>query len=151
MMILDILARYVHVVSALLMLGAMSAVIFCVWPATRLLDEGLRSSLHQLVQNRLGRIFWIAAAGLIVSGVYNWIKLAAVYRDMGPLGNALIGTKVLLAAILLALYWARQTRLLQKGSDRSWLMIYLHLGAIILLLAAVLRYFRLEHLNSLLK
>ena len=75
--------------------------------------------------------------------MYNWVHLAAEYREIGPSGNALIGTKVLLAAILFAVVWARGAGFIK--SDKTAAMINVHLAAIIILLAAVLRHLRLAH------
>lgn len=144
--ILDVAMRYLHVVSAIALVGGMMFVPLCVRPAIRVLDQGFGQSVLQLIERRLRWWVWGGALGLFVSGVYNWIALAGLYRDIGPIANALIGTKVLLAAIVLVLLWLRQSNMLGARADRPLLIVAVHLAAIVILLASILRHLRLEHL-----
>jgi uncharacterized membrane protein len=105
--ILQIFMRYLHIVSAITVVGGIMFMMLCLTPAVRLLDDGFRATLMQLVHRRFIRVLWIAIAGLIISGGYTWYSFAGTYKDMGPLGNALIGTKVLLELILFAVVGAR--------------------------------------------
>ena len=96
---------------------------------------------------RFNKVVLIAIGGLIVSGTYNWMMLAATYRDIGPKAHALIGTKVLLAVVMFVVVLARSVGLIKP--TKFWHMFNLHLAAVVILLAAVLRYVRLEHLQAL--
>jgi hypothetical protein len=55
---------------------------------------------------------------------------------------------VLVALIMFIIAWGRMLKLIQGGRPRTWLMINLHLGAIVILLGAVLRYYRLDYLSE---
>lgn len=142
--ILAVFMRYLHVVSAIVVVGGMSFILLCLTPATRLLDEQFRQSLLKLVHGRFLRIVWVSIAGLVISGVYNWMMLAGIYKKIGPKANALIGIKVLLAVILFAIVAARSLGLLTN--HKRVLMINIHLAAIVILLGSILRYYRLEYL-----
>jgi uncharacterized membrane protein len=107
----------------------------------RMVDDSFRQSLMTLVHRRFTIVLWSSIAGLVVSGTYNWVMLNPAYNAIGPLGHALIGTKVLLALILFGLIWARQIQLL-KLALHVHLIIALNLAAIIILLGAVLRAMR---------
>lgn len=148
MNILDIVMRYLHIVSAILAVGGMSYVLICLLPSMRLVDETFQAALLELTSRRFNRLLQLAIAGLLISGVYNWMRLAEVYKAMGPVGNALIGTKVLLALVMFVIAWGRAIGLIQGGRPRMWLMINVHLAAIVILLAAVLRFYRLAYLAS---
>lgn len=148
MAILDILMRYVHISSAILAVGGMAYILVCLWPSMRLVDDSFRATILELTERRFSRLLHIAIAGLLISGIYNWVRLAGVYLDMGPIGNALIGTKVLAALVMFVIAWGRALKLIQGGRPRMWLMINLHLGAIVILLGAVLRYHRLDYLSD---
>ena len=144
--ILPIVMRYVHIVSAVLAVGGLAFLSLCLSPAMRMLDESFRESVAKLVQHRFYRILWVSLGGLVVSGVYNWIASSQTYKAMGPAGNALIGTKVLLALVMFAIVWAGS---IGKMKPKAWHTAAVHLAAIVMLLAVILRHFRLEYLQSL--
>jgi uncharacterized membrane protein len=144
--VLQVAMRYVHVVSAIMAVGGMSFILICLVPSLRLLDDTLRGSLDKLVHHRFLRLVWASIAGLTISGAYNWYMLAGEYKAMGKIGNALIGTKVLLAVIMFAVVGARSAGLITN--QRAALMINIHLAAIVILLGSVLRYYRLEWLHQ---
>ena len=137
-----ILMRYVHIVSAVIAVGGSAFIAMCLLPATRLVDDSFRASLMQLVQKRFARVVWVCIGGLVISGVYNWVLLSDQYKAMGAKGNALIGTKVLLSIVLFAVVGAQNFGLL-KLKPRPYLVLNLHLAAAVILLAAILRHFRL--------
>jgi len=144
--VLQIVMRYIHIVSAILAVGGLGFMLVCLSPAVRLFDDGFNESWMKLVRQRFNRLLWIAIAGLVFSGVYNWALLAGTYKDMGPVGNALIGTKVLLALVMFTVVWLGSVG---KLKPRVCQMVNVHLAAIVILLAVVLRYLRLEHIQSL--
>lgn len=139
---LSIVMRYLHVVSAVVAVGGMAFLLLCLSPAMRLLEEKSREALLDAVHCRFQRVVWACIAGLIVSGIFNWMMLAGAYKAMGPMGNALIGIKVLLAAIVFGVVWARSAGFLSKASRRRTLMINIHLAAVVILLGSVLRHHR---------
>lgn len=140
--ILIVVMRYLHIVSAILLVGGSAFVAACLLPSMRLLEDNFRESLMTMVSKRFVKVLWIGMVGLIVSGVYNWVLSVGDYKAMGPKGNAVIGTKVLLAAIMFIIIWAQSTGLI-KLKPRACLIINLHLAAIIILLAGLLRFWRL--------
>ena len=144
--ILDVTLRVLHIVSAILVAGGLSLMPLAVRPALRMLDETHRDTVLDLIERRLRRFVWIGVIGLLVSGVINWINNAGLYKAIGPIGNALIGTKFLLAVIVFALVWVRQSKMLGARADRPLLMVIVHLIAVVIVLASVLRHLRLEHL-----
>lgn len=143
--VLLIVMRYLHIVSAIVAVGGVTFSAFCLRQPAAALPEAQRDQLLGAVRRRFAKLQWLAIAGLVVSGAYNWMLSAVTYKAMGPVGNALIGTKVLLALILFAVVWARGANLIR--SDKAAVMINVHLAAIIILLAAVLRYYRLAHVG----
>ena len=142
--VLQIAMRYVHVVSVIAAVGGILFAMVCVKPALKHLEDELRESVAATIRRRFSRVLLIAIVGLIVSGIYNWILLMPVYREMPKVTNALIGSKVLLAMIMFAVVFMRSTNMIR--SDKAAQMINIHLAAIIILLAVVLRYMRLTYL-----
>ncbi len=144
-LILQIILRFIHIVSAVLAIGGLGFVVFCLLPAAKGADEAARSAILPPAVMRFMKIVWLAIAGLVVSGVINWINFASTYKAMGPAGNALIGTKVLLALILFAMVWAESTGFIKPKNPRGLIVAKLHLGMLIILLAVILRGLRLAH------
>ena len=138
---LQILFRYVHIVSAIVLVGGTTFIAIAMLPSMRLLEDNLRGSVQKLAMDRFIRAVWLGIAGLIVSGAYNWILLAPTYKAIGPIGNILIGIKVLVAIVLFAVVWANRIGLM-KLPIRAYLVLNLHLAAVVILLAVILRYLR---------
>lgn len=136
--------RYLHIVSAMLVVGGICFMAFCLSPVMRLLDDGFSESWMKRVRERFHKVMWISIGGLTISGVYNWILSAGTYKAMGPKGNALIGTKVLLAVIMFAMAWVGSLGAIKPKVVQ---MVNIHLAAVVILLAAILRYLRIEHLQ----
>ncbi len=142
--ILLIFMRYLHIVSAVSIVGGLICVIVCLRPALAPLEEAVRKATLDAALRRFERIVHLGVLGLLVSGTFNWIMLAKTYSAMGPVGNALIGTKTLLAVIIFVVVFARASNLLKPG--RFWQMFNLHLAAIVILLGSILYILRVAHL-----
>lgn len=140
--ILPIVMRYLHIVSATMAVGGIVFFISCFLPALRGVDEGLRGPLFKAAHDRFLRVLYIAIAGLVISGAYNWIMNASAYKAMGPKGNMLIGIKFLIALTMFALVIARGAGLIQPKNPRLIPMINIHLAAIVILLGTILRVWR---------
>lgn len=144
--ILIVVMRYIHIVSAVVAVGGMAFILFCVSPASRLLEENLRQSFLTLMHQRFLKVLWIAIAGLVISGAYAWLTLNDAYNQIRPWGQALIGSKVLIAIIIFVIVWLRSIGVVgktPKGVKRV-LMINIHLAAIVILLGAILRMLRMS-------
>ncbi len=135
--------RYIHIVSAISVVGGITFVMICLKPAMRLLDESQRDSMMQVVRGRFHKVVIAGIVGLTISGVFNWMASVEAYSKFKPASDALIGTKVLLALIMFAVVGARMSNIIK--SDKLAQMINIHLAAIVILLAAILRYQRLLH------
>lgn len=138
---IQIVMRYVHIVSAILLVGAMAAMIMALKSAAQTLTQDQCREFSKCLGRRFARLAYICFAGLMVSGTYNWMRLAGDYKELGPKGNAVIGTKVLLVLIILVVTIAHSLRLIRL-SGRACHLINLHLAAIIVFLAVLLRSWR---------
>lgn len=139
----DVVMRVVHIVCAMVVVVGVAVVPLVIRPALNALEETHREAVLRMVDRRLRMWLWIGVAGLVVSGVYNWIGLAATYEAIGPVGNAMIGIKVLLAFMVFALMAVRQAAMLGPRADRPLLMLIVHLTVVVLAIASVLRHLRL--------
>ncbi len=140
--VLDIAMRYVHVVCFVIVVGGMVFISIAIKPSLKLLTDEQSSAFQKAFAARFHRVVYICFAGLFVSGAYNWINLAGAYKEVGPKANIVIGIKALLAVVAFAIIWLRSIGLL-KVPGKTCHLINLHLAAIIMLLAGLLRYWRM--------
>lgn len=140
--ILIVAMRYLHIISVIAMVGGLLYNAIGQRVARKILDTDLAEKFITAFRGMVLKFQWFAMAGLLVSGTYTWILTHEKYKAIGPLGNALIGTKVLLALSVFCVIWMRWSKLIQ--SDKMAMMINMHLAAIIILLAGILRYYRLS-------
>jgi uncharacterized membrane protein len=142
--VLLIVMRYLHIVSAISVVGGILFVMVCLKPAMRVLDEGLRESMMGVVRGRFHKVVIAGIIGLLISGIFNWMTAVEAYSQFKPASDALIGTKVLLALIMFAVVAARMSNIIK--SDKLAQMINIHLAAIVILLAVLLRAGRLGYM-----
>ena len=140
--ILIVAMRYLHIISVIAMVGGLLYNTVAQRVARKVLETELAENFIAVFRSTVLKFQWFAMAGLIVSGTYTWIITNDQYKAIGPLGNALIGTKVLLALSVFCVIWMRWSKLIK--SDKLAMMINMHLAAIIILLAGILRYYRLS-------
>ena len=143
-----VVMRTLHLFGAVVLFGGLLAVPMFVRPALRDADPATREAVIARVTRQLQRWLGWAAVALVVSGTYAWMMSAELYRLIGPVANALLGTKVLLAVLLITLLWAWRTGLTGSSprAHRVVVFILLHLAIAIVILAAVLRQWRLDFL-----
>ncbi len=139
--VLDVVMRYLHIVSAIMLLGGLTFLAFVLRPALNGVDASVADTIRQAAERRFRRLTYLCFAGLFVSGVYNWMLLARVYKEVGKHANAVIGIKVLLALIAFLIVWTQAIGLMRLPG-KACRLINIHLAAIIVLLAGLLRYWR---------
>ena len=139
--ILIVVMRYLHIVSAVVLVGGMAFLSFALKPSFGVLDEEPRRNLQQAVERRFKRIIHLCFAGLFISGGYNWVRLAEAYKAAGPKANIVIGIKFLLAVIVVVIVVGRAVGLV-KLPGKACHMINIHLVAIIILLGALPNHWR---------
>ncbi len=146
-----VVMRYIHLVSVICTVGGLAFISFCLRPGLRVVEEGFRQAMLRTIDHAFQRVLLVGIVGLIVSGVYNWVSFAPTYRVLTwhvagltlPLGQMLIGTKVLLALVIFAVAFGRAFGFLKDA--RFWHTFMLHLAATVILLAVILHQVRMEH------
>ncbi|HAI10736.1 MAG TPA: hypothetical protein DCM28_03470 [Phycisphaerales bacterium] len=139
--VLIIVMRYVHVLSFIALVGGLLYNMLGQRIARKVLDSEAAETFINAFRGLILKFQWVAILGLIISGTFTWVITNDKYKAIGALGNALIGTKVLLAMMVFCVIWMRWSKLIK--SDKTAMMINIHLAAIIILLGATLRYYRL--------
>ena len=141
--VLVILMRVIHILCAICVMGGLAFIGFCLRPVLKKLDESIREEISTKIKARFTVLQWSCFAGLLISGGYNWMISASTYKAAGPAANALIGTKFLLALAIMAVAWAYGAKLIK--SDKTASMINIHLALVVVILAAILRWYRMTH------
>ena len=147
MEVLDVILRVAHIGSAIGLLGGALYALAAMLPAMKMLDEDLKQKMMTVAQKRFYRISHPAILLLLISGFYNFAINLGVYGDAHPALHGLLGTKILLALVIFFIVFA-QTFGVLKGNPGRWLKINVTLGAIIVVLAAVVRHLHLAALAS---
>ncbi|NIP85561.1 MAG: hypothetical protein GTO03_08350, partial [Planctomycetales bacterium] len=100
------------ILATAMLVGGMIFISVALKPALKALDDERRQRFQQTVEGRFKRVVYLCFLALVISGAYNWIRLADQYKAMGPKGNMVIGIKVLLAMIMLAIIAGRDLQLI---------------------------------------
>lgn len=141
----NVVARYLHVLSAVAGIGGTLMMRFVVLPALDRLPNGqeILTSIHPYFK----RLIHMALGVLLLTGFYNyWVAIQKIHALQAagapvPAGyHPVMGVKVLLSLVLFGI----STMLLAPNSSlaqnrKSWLSVNVVLGLVIILLAAYLR------------
>ncbi len=137
---LSVVMRWMHLVGVVLLVGGLVVMVLGVVRAKDISLETVQAIYRKVA----GLAAWSVLL-LSVSGVYQWVVLSERYSAIGAKAHALIGTKVLLATLLLA--WAFSQVLnveagVTQGTKRSWWAM-LGLALLVMLMGATVRQIRL--------
>lgn len=94
---ITILSRWIHVGTAIVLVGGTVFLRFVLTPAAAQLPEAEHQKLKDLVMNRWKKFVHAGIALFIVSGFYNFFVVQIPNHRGDGLYHALIGTKILLA------------------------------------------------------
>jgi hypothetical protein len=131
---LNILMRFLHIVSAITLLGGAIAWRLAVIPALEPLAVDMRAKLGNAVAAAWRPVFFSAAGGLLISGIYNYMNKTG----MPPAWHAVIGVKFLLVLHVFAVgFIATGPNNAKRSRQLTGIVIS---GVVIVILSAVLRW-----------
>jgi len=141
--LVTLLARWLHIFSAIALVGGTVFIRFALVPALAGADgEGVDDSVSGAIYRRWTRIVMVAIAWLLITGIYN-AAIMAVRYDLGPVYNALLGIKMLLAFVIFALasLLAGRSALARRlrTRERTWLNLNLLLMVVLISIASFLK------------
>lgn len=130
---INILMRFLHIVSVVTLLGGFIAWRLALIPATEPLATDMRAKLGNAVAAAWRPVFFTATGGILISGIYNYMNKTG----MPPAWHAVIGVKFLLVLHVFAVGF------IVTGPDNAkrsrQLTGILISGVVIVALSAVLR------------
>lgn len=148
---LDIIMRIAHILGAIILLGGIFYGLFGLMPSLHILDDDFRKRLIEIARKRFNRLLHPAIGLLLISGVYNWWRNMPTYQALKEAGektqymmvHMLLGLKVLAAITMLIILFAQDTGRL-RDKPGQWLKVNLALGVTVVILAAGVRWLRLQ-------
>jgi uncharacterized membrane protein len=133
-LILDTVFRIVHVGTAITVVGGSVFMAFVLMPSATAISDAEHDKLRAGVLGRWKMFVHIGVALFIISGFYNFARMAPLHKDDG-LYHALVGTKILLAFgvffIAEALVGKSKAFEGMRQNRGKWLKIIVTLAAII--------------------
>uniref|UniRef100_A0A7C2JX80 Copper resistance protein D domain-containing protein n=1 Tax=Schlesneria paludicola TaxID=360056 RepID=A0A7C2JX80_9PLAN len=138
----DVLSRWLHVGTAIVLLGGTAYIRFVLMPAAKQLPDVEHEKLRELVTARWKRFVHGGIALLLLTGFYNYFQAtpADAFRKQY---HMLVGIKILLALAVFALGSALvgRSRALAglRQSAATWLGVVLLLGAVIVGISSYLK------------
>jgi uncharacterized membrane protein len=140
---LDILFRWAHVGTAIVLLGGAVFMRFVLMPAADTLDDNTYDGLRSQVIGRWKRFVHIGILLLLVSGFYNYLVVMIPKHKGDGLYHALLGTKILLALGIFFLASALVGRSAKFETLRAhrgkWMLVVVLLGAVIVGISGFLK------------
>ena len=130
---LNIFMRFLHMISAILLLGGAFAWRFAEVPAERALAPDLRGRFGNAMAAAWRPFVVAAVAGLLISGIWNFLQKTG----LTPVYHAIFGIKVLLALDVFAAS-ILAVRAVNPKRSRQWMHVAAA-GIAIVILSAILR------------
>jgi uncharacterized membrane protein len=136
---LDVISRWVHVGTAIVLLGGAFFARFVLFPSAEELPEAEHERLRSGVLGRWKRVVHAGIALLLISGLYNFWRAIPTHKGQTAY-HAVIGIKILLALVIFFLASALVGRSSLAASlrrnPRLWTGFIVLLGAIIVALSS---------------
>lgn len=98
----DYLSRFVHIATAITLVGGSVFMLVALIPAANLLSSESHAQLASAVQGRWKRFVHLGILLFLLTGLYNYWRGFDLHRGDG-LYHGLVGTKILLALALFAI------------------------------------------------
>jgi uncharacterized membrane protein len=142
--ILDVLSRWVHVGTAVVLVGGSVFMRYVLMPsANATLGEAEHDALRSQLIRRWKRYVMIGLVLLLASGFYNYIKIAIPQHKGDGLYHGLMGTKILLGFAVFFLgsvLVGRSPRFEGIRQNRAkWLSVLILLSAIVIAIGGLLK------------
>jgi putative copper export protein len=138
-----VLMRWLHIGSAALIVGGLVLIVLSAGPMRTITRDAAIDGVIKRIESRFRLVVALAVAGLLISGVYQWVVFGQAYQDLGMGVLAVLGVKVLLAVAFFAMLWGFQVGSMVGESAKPWRVTNLTLAVLVLMLAGVVRYLRL--------
>lgn len=135
-LILNIAARWIHIGSAIMLLGGTICLRFVVHPVLKDQPQEIRHA----IRGRFKKFVHGGIAGLLLSGLYNYIRMVPQHRGDG-LWHAMVDGKIVLAlgVFFIASVLVGRSKGTQRFRDNAgkWMTVAAVLGLLIVAMSGV--------------
>ena len=143
--LLPILSRWIHVGTAVVLVGGVVFKRYVLIPAAASLPDEAHNSLRERVMGTWRKYVMIGIVLLLVSGLYNYyvVITTTTRAEQSKLYHPLMGVKIILALVIFFLASALVGRspalegIRQKG--RMWMSVSIVLAALVIAIAGYLK------------
>ncbi len=139
---IDYVSRFVHVSTAIALVGGSVFTLLVLLPATKALSEAAHTTLASAITSRWKRFVHLGILLFLVSGFYNYFRAMEAHRGDG-LYHALVGTKMILALAVFFIASALVGRSSAFDSFRAhrhrWLTIMVLLSVVIVAVSSFVK------------
>ncbi len=135
--VIPYLARWLHIASAITLMGGMIFALVAWLPALNTVDGTERQSISDAIAARFRPWLLLSIGGLLLSGFYNYMRHATA-KDVPTMYHMLFGMKFLLALHVFAVGWIA----LNRGNNKRTRQItgVVISGVVIIALSAGMRF-----------
>lgn len=142
MLLLDTLSRFIHIATAITLVGGSVFTLLVLMPSAKQLADDAHDQLAAAVVSRWKRIVHPGILLFLVSGIYNYVRAIPKHQGDG-LYHALVGTKMLLALVVffLAAALVGKSAKLQPIRDQraKWLKVLVVLATVIVAISGFVK------------
>jgi uncharacterized membrane protein len=142
MAVLDILMRYLHVVTACLAVGGAFFIRFLLPIGTRDLEPEAKDFVLLRSRRAFKMVVHPAMLAFIVSGIYNSWRLFPQYKANPPMLHSLWGTHILIALIIFGISIVLLKGVEPPRKHRGWMKLNVGLMLVAILVASSLKWAR---------
>jgi uncharacterized membrane protein len=141
--ILNVASRWVHISTAIVVLGGSVFLRFVLMPAAEQLPPAEHDRLRELAMQRWRKFVTAGIALFLLSGFYNYVAVSIPKHHGDKLYHSLMGVKILLAFgvfFLASVLVGRSARFepVRRGR-KKWLLVLLGVAFLIVLISSFLR------------
>jgi uncharacterized membrane protein len=142
--VIPYLARWIHIASAITLMGGMIFALVAWLPAPNVATVPGNQTLSDSIAARFRLWFIMAVVGLLLSGFYNYMR-HAIAKDVPVMYHMLFGMKFLLALHVFAVGWIA----LNRGNAKRQRLItgVVISGLVIVALSAGMRFLALSQMQ----
>lgn len=140
--IIRVIARWIHIFSAVIALGGSIFSRFVLAPAAEQLGESAHTELRTRIMDRWRGILHLCIGGFLLSGFYNYLAVQIPnHKGDGPY-HALMGIKILVAFavfyFMIALTGRTKSTQFVRNNLPKWTLITISLACLIILISGYL-------------
>lgn len=142
MLELQILSRWIHIGTVIILVGGTFFIRFVLSPAAAQLQESESAKLKELILNQWKKFVHAGIGLLLISGFYNFFMAIPKHKGQG-LYHALLGIKILLAFVVFffasALVGRSKAFDAMRQNARLWQLVIIALAAVIVGISGYVR------------